>query len=88
MPNYLQNVTDTTGKSDIKMPELRIQKNDQLAIQVYSASTVPAVDALYNLPAAAVASGSDGAGAPVQGAGFLVDSKGNIQYPRLGVFHA
>lgn len=80
IPNYIQNVTDTTGKDSVNNQELRIQKNDMLSIQVYSASTNPAADAIYNLP---VAQGT-GAGP----SGFLVDANGNIEYPKLGTFHA
>lgn len=79
-PYYLQRATDTTLKGEVKVPELRIQKNDLLSIQVYSASTRPEVDALYNLPS----SGADGQAA----GGFLVDGRGNIEYPRLGSIRA
>ena len=82
VPYYLENVVDTTGQQDVKIPELRIQKNDQLSIQVYSISTQPEKsDAIYNLPA----TGSAGGNAT---SGFLVDANGNIEYPRLGTFHA
>ena len=81
-PYYLQDATDTTIKGDIAVPELRIQKNDLLSIQVYSATTRPEIDALYNLPTAAP-------GAPGQTVtGFLVDGNGNIEYPRLGSIRA
>lgn len=84
MPNYLQNVTDTTGKGDVKIPELTIQKNDLLSIQVYSASTKPEIsDAPFNLPASG---GTEGASAGP--GGFLVDVNGNIEYPRLGLIQA
>jgi polysaccharide biosynthesis/export protein len=73
IPYYLENVTDTTVKEEVIIPELRIQPGDHLSIQVYSASTRPEADALYNLP-----SGSAGTG------GFLVDANGNIEYPRIG----
>jgi polysaccharide export outer membrane protein len=84
MPNYLETVTDSSHNGEVKIPELRIQKNDMLFIQVYSASTKPEVDALYNLRES-----SDRA-SQTQGPtnGFLVDAKGNIEYPRLGTFHA
>jgi polysaccharide biosynthesis/export protein len=85
LPNYLENVTDTSGKGEINFPELRIQKNDILSIQVYSASTRPEIsDVIYNLP---VSTQGQGLGASATG-GFLVDAKGNIDYPRLGSFHA
>lgn len=82
IPNYLQNVSDTTRLPEVKVPELRIQKNDQLLIQVYSASTKREIsDAPYNLPlTGAAASGSESSGA----SGFLVDITGNIEYPSIG----
>jgi polysaccharide export outer membrane protein len=73
---YLDRSIDTLPQSFV-VPELRIQKNDLLSIQVYSASTRPEADALYNLPLDA-----DG-----QLSGFLVDNLGNIEYPRLGTIH-
>lgn len=83
IPNYLETIRDSTSTADIVIPELRIQKNDILSIQVYSASTKPEVDELYNLREASVAANQN------QGTtnGFLVDAKGNIEYPRLGTFH-
>jgi len=83
-PYYLENVIDSSGKENVKTPELRIQKNDLLSIQVYSLSTKPELsDALYNLPCNN-ASGSTTANV----CGFLVDAAGNIEYPRLGTIHA
>ena len=76
-PYYLEKATDTTGNTGLQVVELKIQKNDLLSIQVYSAATRPEVDQLYNLPAL---EGNQG--------GFLVDAKGNIEYPRLGTIHA
>lgn len=82
IPYYLENAVDTSGKQEVKIPELRIQKNDQLSIQVYSLSTQPEKsDAIYNLPVSGGASGNSTGG-------FLVDANGNIDYPRLGTFHA
>ncbi len=72
-PNYLETYVDTSGKGEVKIPELRIQKNDLLSIQVFSLSTEPKADLPYNLPEAS--------------GGFLVDAFGNIEYPRLGVIH-
>lgn len=84
-PYYLENVIDTSGKETVKIPELRIQKNDLLSIQVYSLSTRPDVsDALYNLPCNNAQAGTSGASV----CGFLVDANGNIEYPRLGTIHA
>jgi polysaccharide export outer membrane protein len=76
-PYYLEKASDTTGNTGLQVVELKIQKNDLLSIQVYSAATRPEVDQLYNLPAL---EGNQG--------GFLVDAKGNIEYPRLGTIHA
>jgi len=84
LPNYLENVYDTSDKKEVVIPELRIQKYDILAIQVYSASTDPRADEIYNLRGAA----SIAPGAQSNTGGFLVDAKGNIEYPRLGSFHA
>ena len=89
IPNYLQNVSDSTGKGEVKIPELKIQKNDLLSIQVYSASTKPEIsDAPYNLPSSG---GGQQGGQAATGSGtggFLVDINGNIEYPQLGILHA
>lgn len=82
IPNYLQQATDTTIKKQVAFPELKIEKNDLLSIQVYSASTKPEADAPYNLPSAGAGQGN------LSTTGFLVDAKGNIEYPRVGSFHA
>lgn len=74
---YLDKTYDTTIKRGVTFPELRIQKNDLLSIHVYSASTNPEVDKIFNLPE----SGS-------QTSGYLVDARGDIEYPRLGTIHA
>jgi polysaccharide export outer membrane protein len=84
IPNYLQQVNDSTGKGIVRIPEFRIQKNDLLSIQVFSSATKPEVDQLYNLPTPA---NTGNAQTPVI-AGFLVDINGNIEYPKLGTFHA
>jgi polysaccharide export outer membrane protein len=84
LPGYLENVTDTTGKDEVKIPDLHIQKNDLLSIQVYSLSTRPELsDAIYNLPC----NNSSGGQTTTSVCGFLVDVNGNIEYPRLGTFH-
>jgi len=85
LPNYLDNVVDTTSKPDVKFPELIIQKNDLLSIQVYSLSTKPEADQLYNLQCGTTTVGSSSG---TTTCGFLVDANGNIEYPRLGTFHA
>jgi polysaccharide biosynthesis/export protein len=75
---YLENIKDTVGKGVVKIPELLIQKNDLLAVQIYSLSTEPKADALYNLPEAATGGQ----------AGYQVDLQGNIIHHRLGAIHA
>ena len=80
LPGYLEHVPDTTGKLSLVIPELKIEKNDLLSIQVYSLSTKPEIDLLYNIQTPA--------GQTAASSGFLVDNAGNIEYPRLGVFHA
>lgn len=91
IPNYLENVNDTTSMINAPFPELHIQKNDLLSIQVYSASTQPQLsDAYYNLPSASSAGGSSSSGQSASGgnsSGFLVDVNGNIEYPRIGTLH-
>lgn len=84
LPGYLENIVDTSGKDDVKIPDLRIQKNDLLSIQVYSLSTRPDVsDAMYNLPC----NNTSGAQTTANVCGFMVDANGKIEYPRLGTFH-
>jgi polysaccharide export outer membrane protein len=83
-PYYLERIYDTSGKgAPITTPEMRIQKGDLLSIQIYSLSTRPEVDQLYNLPAA----GGAGAGQST-GGGYLVGNDGNIEHHRLGSLHA
>ncbi|MEP7373384.1 MAG: polysaccharide biosynthesis/export family protein [Chitinophagaceae bacterium] len=85
IPYYLQNVTDTTITEKVLISELRIQKNDLLSIQVYSASTKPQFsDAIYNLPSQGGSTeGSSSSGSAA--GGFLVDANGNIEYPQIGL---
>ncbi|HVT84471.1 MAG TPA: polysaccharide biosynthesis/export family protein [Chitinophagaceae bacterium] len=99
VPYYLENVSDTSSMINAPFPELHIQKNDLLSIQVYSASTQPQVsDAYYNLPSTSPVStpssiggqsSTSGAGSTASGnnSGCLVDANGNIEYPRLGTLH-
>ena len=48
--NYLEDVKDTSFKKGVYMTEPVIQKNDLLSIQVYSISTDPRADQIYNMP--------------------------------------
>src|SRR5690606_7458512 len=87
IPNYLQDVTDSTLNKEVVMPELRIQKNDLLYIRVYSASTKPEIsDAPYNLPVPNQQVNQGSGGLPM--AGVLVDANGNIEYPQIGLIKA
>jgi polysaccharide biosynthesis/export protein len=77
-PQYLEQIRDTTIKTTVQFPELKIQKNDLLSIFVYSdALDKVKTDALYNLPSTASAT-----------TGFLVDVNGDIEYPGVGKIHA
>jgi polysaccharide biosynthesis/export protein len=83
LPHYLENVSDSAAKGDVVIPELRIQKNDQLSIQISSLSTIPEKsDVIYNQP------GSSGSSQIPGLLGYFVDLDGNIQHHRLGTFHA
>ncbi|MBK8952100.1 MAG: polysaccharide biosynthesis/export family protein [Chitinophagaceae bacterium] len=77
LPYYLEQVNDTTGKGQVKMMELIIQKGDILSIQISSLSTDLRADILYNMPAEGSIS-----------SGYLVDLQGNIDHHRLGTIHA
>lgn len=82
--NYVEDLSDTAMRREVLIKEPLIQKNDLLHIQVYSASTRPEIDALYNLPSA---QGSGGGGSS-QLMGVLVDQKGNLEFPRIGTIRA
>lgn len=79
IPNYLENINDTAGHGEIKAPDLKIQKNDLLTIQIVSLSLNPErSDLPFNQPTIG------NAGAP----GYLVDNNGDILHHRLGLIHA
>jgi polysaccharide export outer membrane protein len=80
--NYLEQIKDTSFKKTVYIAEPIIQKNDLLSIQVYSASTNPDVDKLYNLPVS-----NTGTQSNTQLQGYLVDQYGNVELPRIGVLH-
>lgn len=82
--NYLEDMQDTTSKKEYYIAEPVIQKNDRLTVQIYSASLQPEIDLLYNQQ---VSSGITG-GQAQQSYGYLVDQKGNLELPRIGVLHA
>jgi polysaccharide export outer membrane protein len=78
LPNYLEVKTDTLGKNKtVQIPELLIQKNDLLSIQITSQATKPEVDMVFN---------QGGIGQPQPG--YLVDIYGNIEHHWLGTIHA
>lgn len=74
--NYLEDIRDSSFRKSVYIAEPRIQKNDLLAIRIFSASLDPTVDADYNQ--------LQQAGQAGQVNGYLVDVQGNIQMPRIG----
>lgn len=80
--NYLEDMTDTTSKKDFYIAEPVIQKNDQLSIQISSAALDKEIDLLYNQNI------SGGGQQQQQFFGYLVDQKGNVELPRIGIIHA
>ncbi len=84
--NYIENITDSTGKDTLKIFEPIIQKTDLLYIQVYTTGlNASHIDSQWNLPINPTISGTQSnIGLP----GFLVDQQGNIEYPRIGRIHA
>lgn len=82
LPNYLNATNDTLIKNAPLPPPLRIKRNGQLFIQMYSESSIPETDAIYNLPP--IQSG----GEKGENTNFLVDENGDIIYPTLGKIHA
>ncbi|MGJ7031909.1 polysaccharide biosynthesis/export family protein [Niabella hirudinis] len=92
MPKYLEGATNESIDKQTPFPELIIQKNDQLAIQVYS-DYIPKeanTDQLYNqpLPGGGGATGGGATASNTSTSGYLVDGEGNIDFPRLGKIHA
>ncbi|HEV7622231.1 MAG TPA: polysaccharide biosynthesis/export family protein [Flavisolibacter sp.] len=81
--NYLEDIKDTSFKKSVFMTETIIQKSDLLSIQIYSASADSRADQLYNMP---ILNSSSSNNQQLQG--YLVDQRGNIEYPRLGLIHA
>jgi polysaccharide export outer membrane protein len=77
--NYLEKPTDTSGKELLTFSVPVVQKNDLLAIRVFSTANgiEPKTEAPYNLP------GDQGGNV-----GFLVDMNGDIEYPQIGIIHA
>lgn len=78
--NYLENITDTAFRSNVYTAEPIIQKNDILSVQIYSMSTDPKIDLLYNQQNTNIQN--------PQLMGYLVNQAGNIELPRVGAVHA
>jgi polysaccharide biosynthesis/export protein len=84
--NYIENITDTTKKDTVKVFEPIIQKYDQLYIQVYTTSlNASRLDSQWNLPVSPVLGSGQNASAI---GGFLVDQRGEIEYPHIGIIRA
>lgn len=80
--NYVEDMRDTAMRLNQFSAEPVVQKNDLLSIRIYSASLDPRVDELYNLPMNNVAAQN------TQLQGYLVDQRGAIELPRIGVLQA
>lgn len=80
LPNYLENLQDSARIDTFSFPEPIIQKNDILYINVSSDDIDPQAIAPYNVSSAA--GGMMGNNPTLMG--YLVDHKGEIEYPRIG----
>lgn len=80
--NYLEDIKDTSFKKAVFIAEPVIQKNDLLSIQISSASLDPSVDKDYNM-----STQQSGGNQSSQITGYLVNTRGDIELPRLGVIH-
>ena len=87
LPNYLENLKDSSLLDAYTFPEPIIQKNDILYIRVSSEALNPEMDAPYNMPPMTTGGGGVGLGVNNSLIGYLVDHKGDIEYPRLGTIH-
>jgi polysaccharide export outer membrane protein len=79
--NYLEDMQDTAIQKAFFIKEPVIQNNDVLSIQIYSASLDEKVDMDFNLRILNTGTQQR------QEVGYLVDQKGNIELPRVGVVH-
>ena len=85
LPNYLENLKDSTLLDAYTFPEPIIQKNDILYIQVSSDALNRESDAPYNT--AIMGAGNMAMSGNISLMGYLVDHKGDIEYPRIGPIH-
>jgi polysaccharide export outer membrane protein len=81
--NYLEDFTDTTTQKSYFITEPLIQKNDQLSINITSASLDEKVNALYNMSIQSM-----GGQQQAMGFGYLVNQRGFVEIPRIGSIHA
>ncbi len=79
--NYVQGNLDTNGLKQLKIPEPVIQKGDLISITVYSDNQK--ATELYNQPLLSI--GPSGGNMP--SSGYLVDTKGNIQFQGIGTMY-
>lgn len=79
---YFNTQGDEHIASNVQIPQTTIQSNDILGISVSSLN--PEASAMFNAPNFSYANVSTASGATVQASGYLVDAKGNIQFPILG----
>ncbi len=82
--NYLEDVTDTSFRNGFYIAEPVVKPSDLLSIRVYSASVDADIDQLYNMPSQSNSAAAQNS--PLSG--YLVDVRGNIDLPRIGVIHA
>lgn len=81
--NYLEDFTDTATQKSYFITEPLIQKNDQLSINITSASLDNSVDALYNMNIQSM-----GGQQNIGSFGYLVNQKGYVEIPRIGLIQA
>lgn len=86
LPNYLEDFSNSAEGTEIKVPELKIQKGDLLSIQIYSLATDPKIDQMWNLPLQYTGVGQT-LGQGTTTGGFIVDAKGDLEHFRLGTIH-
>ena len=85
---YLQGNIDSTQYSQFKVPEQRIQKGDQISIEVFSDNA--SASAMFNgsggiqQPSGGLPSGNSGAVVSGVGSVYDVDQDGNIFFPQVG----
>lgn len=81
LPNYLENLQDSARLDTFSFPEPIIQKNDILNINITSDDNDPKIIIPYNNTG--TAGGMMGNNPTLMG--YLVDHKGEIEYPRIGI---